>query len=218
MKQTYSQSQLIEMAKERFAKLQVNKLFATSDGSFFLLENRARLHVGPKGNVFELNNENDIPGDDDAVISIKELKLRLATATELQEVTDMMLREVGGKNRATAVQAIQVRLDELTAPAAETDQEKKLKVIQELTKHGLDFDEAADIDSLKTILDEFLAKAEPSEAVTPLDLTGNVEAVKLLVQGCEDKAVLTATETAETAGAKRKGVIQAIANRLVELG
>lgn len=216
MKQTYNEAQLAERAKERFETLKVNKLYATSDGSFFILENRARLHAGPKGNVYKLAANEGATPDSIVSVSIKDLKTRVANETELQALTDMMLREVGGANRKGAIDAIQVRIDELTQPAGETAEEQKLAVIQELTQHGLDFDPEADIESLRTIMSEFLAKGE--KEVTPLDVTGNVKTVAALVKSCEDKAVLMATMTAETAGANRKGVTDAIIERLEELG
>lgn len=217
MKQTYNQAQLAEMAIERFQTLKVNKLYATTDGSFFLLENRARLHAGPKGNVFELKND-AAGGSIEEPISIKELKTRLGNSSDLQELTGMMLHEVSGANRKEAVHAIQVRIDEVTegGKAGKTPQEERQAVLQELTQHGLDFDPDADTESLKTILNDFLAK--PKSEATPLDVTGNVKTVVALVKSCEDKAVLHATMTAETAGANRTGVTKAIVDRLEELG
>lgn len=57
MKQ-YSLKELKSKASEHFAKLKVNTLFATSDGQFFLEENRAMLHATPnKLSMFPLVNE-----------------------------------------------------------------------------------------------------------------------------------------------------------------
>lgn len=51
----YSLKELLEMANDIFKKLNVEKVFATNDGQFFVEENRALLHATPnKLSVFEL--------------------------------------------------------------------------------------------------------------------------------------------------------------------
>lgn len=54
---TYSKEKLQEMAAVHFAKLGVDKLYATSDGQFFLLASRASLHAQKAHTVYALKAE-----------------------------------------------------------------------------------------------------------------------------------------------------------------
>ena len=58
MKKTYSKAELEKKAKDVFKEYSnANSLFATTDGQFFLDQNRANLHAGAKGNVIEIEND-----------------------------------------------------------------------------------------------------------------------------------------------------------------
>lgn len=108
---TYSLDQLQQMAGEHFARLGVNKLFATSDGQFFLLENRARLHAGKKGSVYPIENAGGESATQEAPSkSIAEIKAALEGA-DLPTLQTMLHEEVAGANRKGAVAAIQKALD-----------------------------------------------------------------------------------------------------------
>lgn len=216
MTRTYNKEQLIEMAGAYFEKYNVNKLFATTDGQFFLLENRARMHCGPKGNVFELTKDGSGAESEDD-ITINELRTRVANTEDLAELTAFMLREVAGANRNEAVNAIQVRIDEINnTPSPEAkDLARRQSVISELMGNGVDFDASADTETLETLLEEFVSGSD--KYILTLDLSGNTKVVTALVEACDDKAVLEKTLEAEKAGQNRKGVANAIENRINEL-
>lgn len=220
MKPIYNQAQLAEMAKERFETLGVDKLFATSDGQFFLLENRAQLHAGPKGMVHELKKGGSKSKGADtgaATISISVLETMVKSENDLQKLTDMLLAEVGADNREEAKNIIQARIDSLTddGKQAEKATQERDGIIAELTAQGKDFDPNADTAELKALLEG--GEADTTDAVQPLDLTGNVGNTGKLIAKCKDVAVLNATKAAEQAGQNRKGVMTAIAARIEEL-
>lgn len=109
-------SELKENAKEHFNRLQVNKLFATTDGQFFLMENRAQLHAGT-GNVHRIDNEEpaENPESKTPEMTVKELTAKVALMEDINEVQHLLLAEIAGPNRATAVKAIEERITKLAA-------------------------------------------------------------------------------------------------------
>ena len=59
MKKSYSKTELTEHSKAVFKNYPTVKVvFATTDGQFFLDENRANLHATAEGKVFTIENEN----------------------------------------------------------------------------------------------------------------------------------------------------------------
>ena len=63
MKNTYTKDQLQKKAQEGVFKTypKATKAYATTDGLEFLSQNRAYLHAGAKGKVFEVVNDNPTP-------------------------------------------------------------------------------------------------------------------------------------------------------------
>lgn len=59
MKKTYKKAELKEKAEEVFKNYpSAKKAFATTDGNVFLMKNRADIHAGKDGQVFDFENEN----------------------------------------------------------------------------------------------------------------------------------------------------------------
>jgi hypothetical protein len=120
----YSKDQLQEMAKPHFKALGLNKLFATTDGQFFVLSSRAQLHAGSTHTSYMLEDKTAIEsstaenptGDVKPTISVKDLITQVETETDLTKLSDMLLEEVGGPNRKTAVSAIEKRIAFVTDP------------------------------------------------------------------------------------------------------
>jgi len=114
---TYSLNELNERAKEHFDQLQVNKLFATSDGQFFLMENRAQLHAG-KGTVHKIKNEEPSEGikptEEEKPTTVKELLVQIEQIEDVTTLNDMLMAEISGQNRSTAVKSIEAKIAHLT--------------------------------------------------------------------------------------------------------
>lgn len=59
MKKSYTKAELATKAKAVFKNnTKAKAVFATTDGNIFLSQNRADLHAGADGKVFEIENEN----------------------------------------------------------------------------------------------------------------------------------------------------------------
>lgn len=108
----YGLKELQELAAAEFQRLQVNVLYATSDGQFFLLKNRAQLHAG-KGHVYTIEKEGAHRPAIDPRIEGAELVLKLLKTTDINEVNKMLLDEIAGANREDHVFTITHRMDEL---------------------------------------------------------------------------------------------------------
>lgn len=122
---SYSLTELQEQAKKHFDKLGVQKLYATTDGQFFLLENRARLHAGPKGMVHcieikptssEVHNEALVKEVEDmaatAPLSIPALKKEIV-GKSLEELHQLLTDEIAGGNRKGAVEVLEKAISAL---------------------------------------------------------------------------------------------------------
>lgn len=118
MKKTYSKAELEKKAQGVFKDYpKANKVFATTDGQFFLDENRANLHAGAKGKVIEIAND----GGSEDKTSKDGVKPKSAEAliTEAATIETIDLVEVAkeveakGKNRSTVIAAYDARIDEL---------------------------------------------------------------------------------------------------------
>lgn len=115
----YSKAELQEAAKKHFKKLGVNKLYATTDGQFFLLENRANLHAGKNLTVYKLEQESEPEQGQPArkaekQPTVKELLEQVDRIDDLATLTEMLHTEVAGQNRSTAVKSIEARIASLT--------------------------------------------------------------------------------------------------------
>lgn len=113
---TYSLEELQKMARIYFDRYQVKKMFATADGQFFLLQNRADLHARNNLKVYPIENE-DAPAEAlkrvmDS-LSVKDLTAKLQTIDNLSQVQDLLFDEVAGANRKTAVAVIEARCREI---------------------------------------------------------------------------------------------------------
>lgn len=125
MKKSFSLAELQKEAAPHFARFNVDTLYATVDGQFFLLENRARLHAGTSGTVYQLKKEptaeaiaeatNDTVGTESAdkvVLSITALKKAVADKT-LDELHTMLDEETNGGNRKGAIAVIEAAIEVL---------------------------------------------------------------------------------------------------------
>ena len=130
MKQ-YSKTQLKEKAKEVFnAYPDAKTLHATSDGQFFLEQNRAQLHADEnKLQVVEIEKDWDasagsaqgtstgsVTSDDEGEhhISVEELHERVKACTDTAELKKLLQEEQKTeKPRKTAVSCLEKRLKEL---------------------------------------------------------------------------------------------------------
>ncbi|WP_166964611.1 hypothetical protein [Yeosuana marina] len=115
MKKTYSKAELEKKAQDVFKDYpKADKVFATTDGQFFLDENRANLHAGAKGKVIEIANEdtsesNDTNKPKNAEALITEAKT-IETIDLVESAKDI---EAKGKNRSTVIAAYDARIAEL---------------------------------------------------------------------------------------------------------
>lgn len=113
MKKTFSKDQLQEKAVEYFKNLGVNKLFATADGQFFILKNRAEIHAG-KGKVYEFHvqeSKSSDAGDED--FTVKEIEAVAAQSSDVEQLETILRDEQEGKNRKSAVKVLTDRIEEL---------------------------------------------------------------------------------------------------------
>lgn len=113
MKKTFSKDQLQEKAGEYFKKLGVSKLFATADGQFFILKNRAEIHAG-KGKVYEFHVQESKSSDEgDEDFTVKEIETIADQSTDTEQLETMLRDEQDGKNRKSAVKVLMDRIEEL---------------------------------------------------------------------------------------------------------
>lgn len=116
-KKFFSIDELQEMAQEHFRKLGVKVLYATSDGQFFVLENRAMLHAGAGGVVRTILDEGAAEVRAEA-LTLDEIREAAALLDKTESLREMMLEEVAGANRPEAFSIIEARMVELlSAPA-----------------------------------------------------------------------------------------------------
>ncbi|MRG45503.1 hypothetical protein GFS24_10275 [Chitinophaga sp. SYP-B3965] len=112
----YSKEELSSMAGEHFIRLGVSKLYATTDGQFFILENRAQLHAGSSLTVYKLEDPgNQAPASEDKKpLTLKELSIRVADLLDMEQLQILLHEEVAGTNRSGAVKIIEDRIAKLT--------------------------------------------------------------------------------------------------------
>lgn len=118
MKKTYSKADLEKKAQGVFKDYpKADKVFATTDGQFFLDENRANLHAGAKGKVIEIANEGTSEGEstkDTIKPKSAEDLITEAKAIETIDLVEVAKEiEAKGKNRTTVIAAYDARIAEL---------------------------------------------------------------------------------------------------------
>lgn len=193
-KKTYSEAQLKELAKDRFERLEVVRLYATTDGNFFIMQNRAQLYAGKDGNVFEIIKEGVSKEELDA-ISIRELKLRIVNTKDVPSLKRLIAQEEAGANRPAAIKLIKGRIE---AIGKEQAKQRGDQVEQAGSQDGDNGD------------------STPPE-VTPLDLDKSIPNLTADLEQCEDLAILNKTLEAEKAGQNRTGAVKAIEERIKSL-
>ncbi|MNS03118.1 hypothetical protein D3C72_344460 [compost metagenome] len=116
MKATYSKSELKELAKDHFKSLGVKRLYATTDGQFFLNEGRCQLHAGSTHTVYAIDNEDPEQAEQvkEKPVSVEELKKALPSMS-MEELQAALLHETAGANRKTATAAIEAQIAVLLA-------------------------------------------------------------------------------------------------------
>jgi hypothetical protein len=138
MKKSYSKSEIKEQSKEVFKNYPTAKVaFATTDGQFFLSENRANLHATAEGKVFKIENENvqekEAPKaivkgnknaantNDDRAAKMqqakKEVKALVETIATLETV-EAVNEAVKGKTAKSVLKAAAARIEVLNNEAA----------------------------------------------------------------------------------------------------
>lgn len=129
-----NRAELQKKAEPQFEKLGVNKLYGTSDGQLFLLSSRAHLHAGSKLSVYALTkDEGNKPADSESEgpeFTVAQIKEHIKEEKDLEKIKSMMLDEVSGPNRKSAVAAFEKRIEELaTAVESSNSSEDTLKAI-----------------------------------------------------------------------------------------
>ena len=118
---SYSKEDLEKQAQKVFNKYPSTEvLYATTDGQFFLQENRAQLHASnkslglPKIITRDLNNIEVAEVTEEKGLSVKELKT-LVKATNDNATLEKMLEKENNTEapRKTAIEAIEARIVEL---------------------------------------------------------------------------------------------------------
>lgn len=112
----YSKEELSSQAGEHFKRLGVNKLYATTDGQFFILENRAQLHAGTSLTVYRLEDPGNLApaSEDKKPLTLKELSLRVSELLDMDQLQILLHEEVAGVNRSGAIKIIEDRIAKLT--------------------------------------------------------------------------------------------------------
>ena len=101
------------MAKTHFEKLGVQKLYATSDGQFFLLENRALLHANGKNVYSLLSDEAEALENVKEPISMDVIQQQIAEAKDVATLQQLMMTLIGAANLSEVVTAIDLKIREL---------------------------------------------------------------------------------------------------------
>ncbi|CDF80573.1 hypothetical protein BN863_28610 [Formosa agariphila KMM 3901] len=119
MKKTYSKADLQKKAQGVFKSYpDADKLFATTDGQFFLDQNRANLHAGAKGKVIEVENDAVLESTETKTGKTLKAEDLIANAKDIETIEAVeaaIVQETEGKNRTTVLAAYDARIDELKA-------------------------------------------------------------------------------------------------------
>ncbi|MFD2566081.1 hypothetical protein [Pseudotenacibaculum haliotis] len=111
---TYSKTQLEELAKEKFKQYpKADALYATSNGQFFLMENRAQLYAKGKNlSVVKIDNpgtaSQDLPEG-----NAKDVIKAVESIEDPKTLEAWLKSEQDGDDRKTVKAAIEERINEL---------------------------------------------------------------------------------------------------------
>lgn len=117
----YTKSELKKEAQKQMKNQKVNKCFATEDGQFFILKNRAKLHAfaNNKMELFEFENDgtNDAPKDKKETKAGKKKVTADAAikAIEKAETVEEVLDILGDDKRKTVKDAADLRIELLNS-------------------------------------------------------------------------------------------------------
>lgn len=131
-KSTYSRNQLIEMSVPVFMAHPETSLFATADGQFFILSDRAQMHArknSPALKVYEIDVEesrevatkNADSAKNNTQVSVllqggvKSIKAAIVDVQDVEQLKAWIAEEQNSQNRSTAIKAIQDRIDAIEA-------------------------------------------------------------------------------------------------------
>lgn len=117
----YSKSELKDKAKDTFKNFpKAKKVFITTDGQCFLEENRANIHAKPnKLEVVPFSKTDFIEVEDAKTVTaskgktVEDIKAEIKEVEDVKVLEEMLEAEQNGKNRTTAIEAIQERIKEL---------------------------------------------------------------------------------------------------------
>lgn len=120
---TFSKTELTKKAIEVFRENTGSVIYATTDGQLFFNKNRAELHAGKgktKLGVYDIARA-DVALDPKEVDAVKEdneqtvddIKELIAETSDLAELDKLLTDEKEGKDRKTAIAAIEERIAEL---------------------------------------------------------------------------------------------------------
>lgn len=112
------------IAAKALKKHDADEVFVTSDGQAFLSENYALLNVKDKNlKVAPLRFDRTILAENTEVVTsekqeytVKELEQLAADATDVAQLESILSAEKAGKNRKTAIAALENRINELKTP------------------------------------------------------------------------------------------------------
>jgi hypothetical protein len=136
---TQSRKELVALSIAIFKVRTEKVLFATSDGQFFVLKDRAHTHANSqekKLTVYEiertevedqLSEKTTTPSKEDEGYTVKELEALVAESSDPKALEGFLQDEKSGKNRKTAIAAIQERIDELAKASEASISETKTK-------------------------------------------------------------------------------------------
>jgi hypothetical protein len=136
---TQSRKELVALSIAIFKVRTEGVLFATSDGQFFVLKDRSHTHANSqekKLTVYEiertevedqLNEKATAPDSKDDGYTVKELEALVAETSDPKALEGFLQDEKSGKNRKTAIAAIQERIDELAKASEASTSETKTK-------------------------------------------------------------------------------------------
>ncbi len=156
-KRIYSKSELEEMARKHFNRVGAKVLYGTTDGQLFIHKHRAIHHAG-KGTVYKIENEDAEEEEDSKLAKFIEA---VKVSEDAERLADMLKKEVDGKGREEAIQALETRIEELTDPTISMN-------AKELIEH---IEGCEDLELLNRIKEREAAKEDKARktVVTALD-------------------------------------------------
>lgn len=222
---TYSQAELQELAAPQFEKYGLNKLYATSDGQIFIMENRAMLHAGG-GNVYTLYRNGTVDG--------VEYEDHTVTAEDIEKNPELTKRgvTVGSIIKVPVVEQ-PISLDELGEELKGIDNVNVLssKLIEEVSKHNRTEAVNAITARMNEVVEAMKTPAE-SPVKTPAEGAGtqnndggtgakqepmSVKALTAHIETITDVAELQKLIAEEQAGQNRTTAVKAIQERIEKL-